>query len=681
MAVQVSYPGVYIEEFTPGAPIQGVGTSTAALIGVAARGALNAPTKVTSWDQFRAVFGEQPVPGFFLWYAARGFFENGGQVCYVVRASNGQYDRLGYADQALAALTNLAGDPLIRVRARQPGDLAQPIAVQITDASLVPNTTLLYRAEANYTVTDSRTLTIGAGGGATADEQAAQLRPGDTIDLGAGQPPIVVTQVAGATLRVGADMALAAGAAGTLRLANLLPGARTVRLAPAAALPPGAIVPGTVLTITQGTAPNAVRDTQVVESVRAEVLATAVPTTTHRVTFREGLRAGFALAGPDQAAVQSHELTVTITQGTASIPYQNLGVDPAHPRHYPDVVNGDLGGLVVLELIEPPPARPLPDSLPAPMGAAVQLDDGANEDLTTLDAPDFITALDTLRTIDDVNLVAAPDCLRLGTAAQAPVRAATVQQAVIAHCELLADRFAVLDARPGLPPFGQTGSIEAQRLGLDSTRGYAALYYPWLRVAPAGLGPPILVPPTGHICGIIARSDTSRGVHKAPANEIVNGSVGVERALSDIDQGQLNLQGINVVRVFAAGGRPNLWGARTTATDRNWQYVNVRRLFLFLEESIQEGIRWAVFEPNDLGLWQKLRRTISEFLTRAWRDGALFGATPDEAFYVRIDEVLNPFSEQALGRLNIEIGVRPTYPAEFIIVRIGIWPGGSEVSE
>ncbi|NJL22941.1 MAG: phage tail sheath family protein [Leptolyngbyaceae cyanobacterium SM1_3_5] len=151
--------------------------------------------------------------------------------------------------------------------------------------------------------------------------------------------------------------------------------------------------------------------------------------------------------------------------------------------------------------------------------------------------------------------------------------------------------------------------------------------------------------------------------------------------MSNIDQGQLNPQGINVIRVFQNGGRPVLFGARTTATDLNWQYVNIRRLFLFVEESIQEGIRWAVFEPNNLQLWQKVKRTITEFLTRVWRDGALFGATTNEAFYVRIDETLNPFSEQALGRLNIEIGLRPTYPAEFIIVRIGIWQGDAEVTE
>ena len=119
--------------------------------------------------------------------------------------------------------------------------------------------------------------------------------------------------------------------------------------------------------------------------------------------------------------------------------------------------------------------------------------------------------------------------------------------------------------------------------------------------------------------------------------------------MSDVDHGQLNMQGINVIRLFQDGGRPMLWGARTTATNRNWQYVNVRRLMLYLEESIQEGIRWAVFEPNNLGLWQKLKRTITEFLTRVWRDGALFGATAEEAFYVRIDEILNPPSERALA--------------------------------
>ena len=182
------------------------------------------------------------------------------------------------------------------------------------------------------------------------------------------------------------------------------------------------------------------------------------------------------------------------------------------------------------------------------------------------------------------------------------------------------------------------------------------------------------------MCGIFARSDNSRGVHKAPANEIVRGALGVERTMSDIDQGQLNLQGINVVRVFRTGGRPVLWGARTTATDTNWQYVNVRRLFLFLEESIAEGIRYAVFEPNNLQLWQKLKRSITDFLTRVWRDGGLFGAKAEDAFYVRIDEVLNPFSERRLDDSisKSEYG-RPTRPSSSSFASASA--GGCDVTE
>jgi hypothetical protein len=342
------------------------------------------------------------------------------------------------------------------------------------------------------------------------------------------------------------------------------------------------------------------------------------------------------------------------------------------------VLNGDAGGLLIASLVEPPAPNTIANAIPRPGGAQPMspVENGAAENLAALTSANFTTAIDRLAAVDDVNFIAVPD--RPTAAGQLM---STVQQHLIAHCELLADRFAVLDSNPGADLFTTANSLETQRRGLDSTRGYAGLYAPWLRVTPDNSGPPILVPPSGHACGIFARSDALRGVHKAPANEIVNGALGVERRISLIEQGQLNLQGINIVQVFQDGGRPMLWGARTTATDPNWQYVSTRRLFLYLEESIQEGIRWAVFEPNNLQLWQKLKRTLTDFLTRSWRDGALFGAKPEEAFYVRIDEALNPFSEQQLGRLHVEIGVRPSYPSEFIVVRIGIWDGGSDVSE
>jgi phage tail sheath protein FI len=182
---------------------------------------------------------------------------------------------------------------------------------------------------------------------------------------------------------------------------------------------------------------------------------------------------------------------------------------------------------------------------------------------------------------------------------------------------------------------------------------------------------------------VYARVDQASGVHTPPANTEVFGVVGLERRLSDREQGLINLEGVNALRIFPGDGRVLVWGARTTApkAETDWTYVNVRRLLLYIEESIQEGIRWAVFKPNDFGLWQSLKRTIGAFLDRVWRDGGLMGLKREQAYQVRIDEGLNPPDEIALGRLHIEIKVAPVRPAEFIIVRIGLWDGGAQVAE
>jgi hypothetical protein len=648
MAVQTSYPGVYIEEFTPGAPIQGVGTSIPAFIGAAARGDLDTPTRITSWDAFRREFGDRPVLSLPMWYSVRGYFENGGQVCYIVRASNGSYDEW--------ILENGANDELIRVRARQPGSSGIVLGVSAVHQLTAVG---VYQPTGQATTAAGTEVTLGPGEGPL-------FRPGDQVVM-PGMPGFrTVMRVSGDTLTLDADLP-ALATPFTVRLRDATPNTRTIRVGQVTtALPPGVLVRGTMLTVDASAQASGGVATGIVDAVQTEyLLPNAI---TYRVTFRDDLGIGFS---HDPAAgavtVQSQEFQLDVMLGAATQAYGNLSVEPSHPRYYRQIINPDPSGLVRADPIEPPPVAPPPGNVPQQLGAGAP--SGQPEDLAQLDDGDFIDALDTLRRIDEVTLVACPDRTTL-----------PVQQAIIDHCTQLGDRFAVLDAAPGLPMSG-AGSIETHRAGVDSPRGYAALYYPWIRIQNATRDATILVPPSGHVCGIMTRSDLVRGVHKAPANETVNGALGVAQPMSDVEQGLLNLRGINVIRVFAEGGRPYLWGARTTATDTNWMYVSTRRLFLYLEESIQEGIRWAVFEPNNLGLWQKLRRTISEFLERVWRDGGLFGETAEDAFYVRIDEALNPFSEQALGRLHIEVGVRPAYPAEFIIVRIGIWPGGSEVTE
>ena len=646
MAVQVSYPGVYIEEFTPGAPIQGVGTSTAAFLAPSAAGPLNEPTKITSWDAFKRDFGEDPLDGFYLWYAVRGFFENGGQVCYVTRVSNASHEELVLDDRSAAPA------PTIRVWAREPGDLTPNIEVSVADAQLVTGAELFR---------PTTTVSSATGAAITTDDaaDAARFRPGDEITIN-GTDATTVVRVEGPVIRTSEELTASNG--DTLRLADLESGDTTFRLANAAGLSSGSVI-----RLTQ----NGTTEDAIVKSVIVETLSSSE--TTYRVTLASGLANGYDLSsGAAAVSVESFEFDLTATQGADTTTYSDLSMRPEHPRYYRRVINNDANGLIYAAPVEPPNTTPPPDNRPAVV-ANQPLTGGVDDNPAALTPTDYSNALSALEAIDDVNFIATPDSTDL-----------SVQLAVIAHCENIHDRFAILDAPRGAPLFG-TDSVDLWLNSVTSARGFAALYYPWLRVPPAAGTEPILVPPSGHVGGIYARTDNNRGVHKAPAgNEAqVNGALGVERTMSDVDQGQLNLRGINVIRVFRPGGRPVVWGARTTATtvDTNWQYVNIRRLFLFLEESIEEGIRWAVFEPNNLQLWQKLKRTITEFLLRVWRDGALFGATAEEAFYVRIDEALNPFSEQALGRLNIEIGIRPTYPAEFIIVRIGIWPGGSEVSE
>ncbi|MEV6279184.1 phage tail sheath subtilisin-like domain-containing protein [Nocardia sp. NPDC051832] len=283
------------------------------------------------------------------------------------------------------------------------------------------------------------------------------------------------------------------------------------------------------------------------------------------------------------------------------------------------------------------------------------------------------TALAALRPLQDISLVCLPGVVD-----------GPLQRKVITECEELADRVAILDGAKDPTPLKADGALQTQRKLLESKSGFAALYWPWIKVIDPknAQADPLSIPPSGHIAGIIARSDTERGVHKAPANEVIRGAIALDFLLDNTTHGALNNLNINGLRVFP-GRPPMVWGARTTAPKDNtaWRNLNVRRLMSFIEDSIVAGTNWAVFEPNNIALWKRLELTISEFLTRVWQSGALFGATAAEAFYVKIDQELNPPDKRALGQLFGEIGVAPVHPAEYIIFRIGMWDGGAQVTE
>ena len=233
------------------------------------------------------------------------------------------------------------------------------------------------------------------------------------------------------------------------------------------------------------------------------------------------------------------------------------------------------------------------------------------------------TGFGGLEAVEEITMVAAPDLMALyqrGVLDLEGVKA--VQLAIIAHCELMGDRVAILDAPPDYNA-QQVKEWRQDKAGYDSK--YATLYWPWIKVFDPIAGQAAFVPPSGHMAGIWARSDGERGVHKAPANEIVRGAISLELNLTRAEHDQLNPIGVNCIRTFPGRGI-RVWGARTLSSDPAWRYLNVRRLFNYIEESILLGTQWVVFEPNDMDLWERVKRTIGAFLVRTWRDGALFGA-------------------------------------------------------
>jgi hypothetical protein len=364
---------------------------------------------------------------------------------------------------------------------------------------------------------------------------------------------------------------------------------------------------------------------------------------------------------PGSLAASPGRFRLTIEwPGGASEDYDNLTADPQSADFFVTLVN-ERSRLVT---IAPGPASaPLPGNYTATGGTTV-VPTAADFVGGVMQPADQRTGLSSLESIDDISILVVPD--------EASDRTGTISSAIIEQCERLKDRFAIVSAPRDVD------RVDALRPPHDSS--YAAFYFPWIRVSGPGRTEPTLVPPGGHIAGIYARTDVERGVHKAPANEVVRGLIphdpqsGVtplQFTLTDRDQHALNERGVNVIRDFTSAGRgARVWGARTMSSDPEWKYVNVRRFFMFVEESIDEGTQWVVFEPNNDTTWTSVRRIVTDFLRRLWQNGALVGATEREAFFVRCDRTTMTQDDIDHGRLVCEIGIAPLRPAEFVIFRI-----------
>jgi phage tail sheath protein FI len=281
-----------------------------------------------------------------------------------------------------------------------------------------------------------------------------------------------------------------------------------------------------------------------------------------------------------------------------------------------------------------------------------------------------------MEAIPEITMVAVPDAMsayQSGVIDMSGLKA--IQLGMIAHCELMGNRMAILDPPPDLNA-QQILDWRVDQAGYDSK--FAALYWPWIEVFDPASGQPLMMPPSGQMAGIYSRNDDTRGVHKAPANEVIRGVIDLALNLTKGEHDMLNPVGLNCIRSFPGRGI-RVWGARTLSSDPEWRYVNIRRYFNYLEDSILNGTQWAVFEPNDRALWAKIRRNISAFLAMEWRKGALFGATPAEAFFVKCDDETNPSEAIDLGQVTCEIGVAHVKPAEFVIFQLSQFSGGTSL--
>ncbi len=682
-------PGVFVEEVSSGPPpIAGVGTTTTGMIGLTRRGPTQGPpTLVTNYSEFVRVFGgpfdfgppftdQQELP-----YAVKGFFANGGRRLYVSRVApatatastltlaGGTVTRLrrdalgGATVLALSTTRGLRVGSRIRLVQIKDGvpttstDLAITAYDRVTEEVTVAALPVGYEARYTTVLTDVGTLTGGGSPTALADPGAAKPASFGLVATSDG--------TWGRDLRISAAYRSAGRA--VVKHASISGGNTVVPVTTTAGFYVGAWVE-----VNFGTA-AAQRVYRKVTAISGGSL----------VLDGANIPAGAwnPVGVPDtRIATCEFDLTLAyvdpVERTTVTERYTGLTLANVPGRYYVTALAAS-----ALARVDGTVAAPADDPFrfPAPAdGLAAALAGGNDGAAAVTDAeylgsdlgPNAKTGLLALEDVDEVALLAAPG-----------VTTVAVQGGMIEQATRLMDRFAVLD-----PPHGTSGTPAT----LDQIQGhaayfdtrYAAIYYPRVVVTDPLSGGSRVVAPSGHVLGVYARVDNTRGVHKAPANEVILGITGLETFVSKGQQEILNPRGINVLRDMRSDRRGlRVFGARCLTSEQDWIYVNVRRLFIFIEESLAEGSQWVVFEPNDQRLWQRVKDSISIFLTGVWRDGALMGAKATEAFFVTCDRTTMDDDDILNGRLVVEIGIAPVRPAEFVILRIGQWLGGSAVQE
>jgi len=639
-----TYPGVYIKEVSSGVrPIAAASTSTAAFIGVAEKGPIGQPKKVFNFTEYENHFGGF-INGSYLSHAVFQFFNNGGSQCYILRVTgeNTKTANLVLKDRGATAQKSLT------IEANSPGVWGNSLAIAISDGTNDPsnefNLSVFKEGEltpletfANLSVVPSapnfvdRIIASSNYIRITYNQDQANPNVGKGTSQGKGAPSVPLT-VPQTRFRIninddGYQEVNLQDAVGT--------GANQV-----AALDTADHVAGAIQFVVKALEPQrASTPTEAFEQFKCDVQ-------TGELLLTSGTKSSASSVRVASASPLSNDASGLLNLGKLEGGLETLGAARTRPRVNP-------AG-------SPPDNHYRLGDNAAPTNDVASVEAGSDGDAVTSDVP-FIDAFSSLDAVDDVSLLCVPG-----------IGSPDLVGAAMNYCanRPLSDCFFIGDMAL------DTDTIEEAQIfrgAITPKNSYGAVYLPWVKMLdPTGQSDgPIGVPPSGYVAGLYAKTDAQRGVWKAPAGTAValGGAVGLAVNFTDVQQGNLNPINVNVIRQFAASGIV-LWGARTITSDPEWQYIPPRRMAIMLRVSIYNGIQWAVFEPNDEGLWSQLRLNISSFMMTLFRQGAFQGSTPSQAFFVKCDAETTTQDDINLGIVNVLVGFAPLKPAEFVVVKI-----------
>ena len=663
-------PGVFIEEVSfRSKSIEGVSTTTTGFVGPTRYGPVELePDVITSLGEFERIYGDRQQLNFkksgnsqkldnYMWHAVRAFFEEGGKRLYISRTFNPiSTDDDGHAKSFILGKSSAPATPgksWIKLSARFPGELGK-MRVWLT---LRLGQSVLGKADVEENGVKKTISTVGN----LTDRDVVlienvpkKLPPPPVTSPPTPPPPVQPTDQ-------------------TFYLAHKKRQTDT----------------GEIFWefVSGGNAPKTLKleDLDVDEGDRIRVVTLTVVTK--------------AIENPEAETHVYSDLALDPEHERAGTPdsiFEKFKAQPANQsdaRRLPVIIDQNKlqTGLDVLQILF--------DELPE-KGKEIGLenklksDDSSDEDRsiaklladgndgerpdaeqyegTANDTDSFKTGLRAFEDIEDISIVAAPGATFDYADPEYKKQASTIINLLISHAERMRYRIAVLDSGDDQA----IAEVREMRARIDSK--YAAFYYPWVKVLDPVTQKEINLPPSGFVSGIYARNDVERAVYKAPANEVVRLAIGFEKTLNKAQQEVLNPEGINCFRYFEGRGY-RLWGARTTSSDPEWKYVNLRRYFAYIERSIDRGTQWAVFEPNGEALWANVRQTIQDFLYNEWVSGALLGEKPEKAYFVKCDRSTMTQNDLDNGRLVCLVGMAVVKPAEFVIFRIGQWTADRKV--